>query len=107
MTPAPDGDDDPRRDIRARAGRATWGSRAVAALRRNDGPPGRTSLLSVHSRLIAARLPCFLAQSVYGAARSVAAGYRLLQAIFRTFSGCYLAVPAIYQVSTGQAAWGR
>jgi hypothetical protein len=63
-------------------------------------------LLSVHSQLIAALLACFLAQCVYGAAHSVAAGYRLLQAIFWTFSGCYLAVPAIYQVSTGQAAWG-
>ena len=40
------------------------------------------SLLSVHSRLVAALLACFLAQCVYGAARSVAAGYRLLQAIF-------------------------
>ena len=57
------------------------------------------SLLSVHSRLIAALLACFLAQRVYGAAPSVAGGYRLLQAIFWTFSGCYLAVPAIYQVS--------
>jgi len=64
------------------------------------------SLLSVHSRLIAVLLACFLAQCVYGAARSVAEGYRLLQTIFWTFSGCYLAVPAIYQVSTGQAAWG-
>src|SRR5215218_1785705 len=64
------------------------------------------SLLSVHSRLIAVLLACFLAQCVYGAARSVAEGYRLLQVIFWTFSGCYLAVPAIYQVSTGQAAWG-
>jgi hypothetical protein len=64
------------------------------------------SLLSVNSRLIAVLLACFLAQCVYGAARSVAAGYRLLQTIFWTFSGCYLAVPAIYQVSTGQAAWG-
>jgi hypothetical protein len=63
------------------------------------------SLLSVKSALIAALLACFLAQCVYGAARSVVAGYRLLQTIFWTFSGCYLAVPAIYQVSTGQAAW--
>lgn len=63
------------------------------------------SLLSVSSRLIAALLACLLAQCVYGAARAIAAGYRLLQAIFWTFCGCYLAVPAIYQVSTGQAAW--
>jgi hypothetical protein len=63
------------------------------------------SLVLLHSRLIAALLACLLAQCVYGAARSIAAGHRLLQAVFWTFSGCYLAVPAIYQVSTGQAAW--
>lgn len=63
-------------------------------------------LLRVDSRLAAFLLACFLAQCVHGVMRAITAGQRLLSAVFWTFSLCYLAVPAVYQVATQQAAWG-
>jgi hypothetical protein len=62
-------------------------------------------LLPIPSALVAALLACFLAQCVYGAAHAVLSGHRLLSSVFWTISLCYLAMPAVYQVSTRQAAW--
>lgn len=62
-------------------------------------------LIRTGSPLVACLLAGLLAQCVHGVVRSVT-GRRLLQAVFWTFSLCYLAVPAVYQVSTRQAAWG-
>jgi hypothetical protein len=62
-------------------------------------------LLAVSSVLVAFLLACFLAQCVYGTAHATISGNRLLSLTFWTISLCYLAVPALYQVSTRQAAW--
>lgn len=63
-------------------------------------------LLRVLFPVAAVLLACFLAQCVHGAARAVLAGHQLLAAVFWTFSACYLALPALYQVSHNEAAWG-
>lgn len=63
-------------------------------------------LVMPSSHLVALLLAVFLAQCVHGAVRSAVGGHRLLVSVFWTFSLCYLAVPAVYQVSTRQAAWG-
>ena len=62
-------------------------------------------LFRVPSHLVAFLLACQLIQCAHGAMRAIMSGHRLLSAVFWTFCLCYIAVPAIYQVSTGQAAW--
>lgn len=63
-------------------------------------------LLQVAFPIAAVLLACFLAQCVHGALRAVLAGHQLLAAVFWTFSTCYLAIPALFQVSHNEAAWG-
>lgn len=63
-------------------------------------------LFQVSTLMTAFLLATLLGQCAFGAISSVLAGRRLLSVVFWTFSLCYLAIPAIYQVSKRQAAWG-
>ena len=63
-------------------------------------------LLNIRSPLVGVLTGCLVVQCAHGAARAVVGGHHLMRAIFWTFNLCYLAVPAAYQVSTNQAAWG-
>lgn len=63
-------------------------------------------LVQLKSPAVTVLLCCFVAQCAHGAARSIMSGYQLLTSVFWAFSACYLAIPAVYQVSHNAAAWG-